>query len=79
MPERALAIQKNSQLQDDIRNTTVTFGEAALWWLGQATYAIKLGETLLYVRSVFPRRLHEDPPTLQETPLCGRRNSPARR
>ena len=68
MPNRTPALQKNAQLQDDIRATTVNFGQAAFWWLGQATVAIKLGKTLVYIDPFF-RADTDDPPTLQETPL----------
>ena len=62
------ALQRGSALQADIRSTEVKPGQAALWWLGQATFAIKLGKTLIYT-DPFYRAENEEPYSMQEMPL----------
>jgi L-ascorbate 6-phosphate lactonase len=62
------ALQKGAALQADIRATETKPGQAALWWLGQATFAIKLGKTLIYT-DPFYRAENEEPYSMQEMPL----------
>ena len=62
------AVNKGPALQDEIRGTEVCYGQAAMWWLGQATFCIKLGRTIIYTDPFF-RAEDQDPPTLQELPL----------
>lgn len=42
-------VQSGQQLLDDIRDTSVSHGEVAIWWLGQSGYAIKTKSKLFYV------------------------------
>ena len=65
---RTPAIKKGSALQDEIRATEVAHGQAAIWWLGQATFCVKLGTSIIYL-DPFYRAESDDPPTMQETPL----------
>lgn len=43
------AEQKSTALQQDVANTVVPHGQVALWWLGQSSFCIKLGRTVLYI------------------------------
>lgn len=42
-------VQRGPALLDEISTTQLTFGQVAIWWLGQSGYAIKTASNLLYV------------------------------
>ena len=65
---RTPAILRGSALQQEIRATEVKHGQAAIWWLGQATFCVKLGVSIIYL-DPFYRAETDDPPTMQEMPL----------
>lgn len=62
------ALKKGSELQDEIQRTEVPPHKAVLWWLGQATFCIKLGKAIIYT-DPFYRDEDQSPSTLQELPL----------
>lgn len=62
------AILKGPELQREIAETRVTPGQAAIWWLGQASFCFKLGETIIYFDPFF-REEGGTPAPLQEMPL----------
>ncbi len=65
---RTPAVRKGAMLQREIAGTKLKEGEAALWWLGQATFCLKIGESVVYV-DPFYRGEGETPETMQEMPL----------
>ncbi|HYF51604.1 MAG TPA: MBL fold metallo-hydrolase [Planctomycetota bacterium] len=68
MNARNPAVKTGQGLLNEISSTRVNRGSVAIWWLGQATFAIKLGETLIYT-DPFYRAADQDPPSMQEMPL----------
>lgn len=58
------AAQKGAVLQQDIASTTVPHGQAAVWWLGQSSFCIKLGQTVLYIDPYY-----RETDVVQEMPL----------
>ncbi|MSS72477.1 MAG: MBL fold metallo-hydrolase [Candidatus Latescibacteria bacterium] len=65
---RTPAVKKGAVLQAEIAKTKLREGEAALWWLGQATFCFKIGEAVVYF-DPFYRAEGQKPDTLQEMPL----------
>lgn len=65
---RTPAVKKGAALQAEIAKTRLKEGEAALWWLGQATFCFKIGEAIVYF-DPFYRDKGQKPDTLQEMPL----------
>ena len=65
---RTPAVRKGAMLQREIAGTKLKEGEAALWWLGQATFCLKIGESVVYF-DPFYRGEGETPETMQEMPL----------
>jgi len=45
--------QSHYGLMDDIRNTSVAEGQGAFWWLGQHTFIVKAGGTVIYIDPFF--------------------------
>jgi len=68
MDKRNPAVKTGSALLEEIQRTTAPQGEVAIWWLGQATFALKLGSKLIYT-DPFYRAAGQDPPSMQEMPL----------
>jgi L-ascorbate metabolism protein UlaG (beta-lactamase superfamily) len=65
---RTPAVKKGQELQAEIAATKVGADQAAMWWLGQASFCFKLGEAVIYF-DPFYRDENESPPTMQEMPL----------
>src|SRR5437773_6090024 len=65
---RTPAVKTGSALQDEIRKTEVKHGQAAIWWLGQATFCFKLGRTIIYT-DPFYRGEGQEPAVMCELPL----------
>lgn len=65
---RTPAVKKSQELQAEIAATKVVENHAALWWLGQASFCFKLGETVIYF-DPFYRAENEEPKSMQEMPL----------
>ncbi len=66
---RTPAVKKGQELQAEIAATKVAENQAAFWWLGQASFCFKLGETVIYF-DPFYRAEDEEPKSMQEMPLC---------
>ena len=65
---RTLAVKKGKELVEEIRTAVVPHGRAGVWWLGQATFCFKFGDTIIYV-DPFYRAEHHELRTLAESPL----------
>ncbi|MEI6236700.1 MAG: MBL fold metallo-hydrolase [Planctomycetota bacterium] len=65
---RTEAVKKGKALVEEIRSTSIPKGRAGIWWLGQATFCFKFGETIVYV-DPFYRAEHHPLRTLAESPL----------
>ncbi len=68
MAARTPALNRGPALQEEIRKTQLAEGQAAIWWLGQATFCIKLGRHVIYT-DPFYRAEDQEPPSMQEMPL----------
>lgn len=68
MNARNPAVNRGAELQQEIRETNVPHGQAVLWWLGQATFCIKLGQKIVYT-DPFYRAEDQEPKSMQEMPL----------
>jgi len=68
-PMRKPALNRGAALQKEIGETVVPFGQAAIWWLGQATFCFKLGQSLIYTDPFYRAEDQEPPTPLQELPL----------
>lgn len=53
-----------AELINDINECKVGYGELAFWWLGQMGYAIKLGQTILYIDAYLEDSKRRSIPTL---------------
>lgn len=65
---RTPALKKGRELQEEIARTQLAGGQAAVWWLGQASFCFKLGQAVIYT-DLYYRDEDELPETLQELPL----------
>jgi len=65
---RTPAIKKGKDLQEEIAQTQVSAGQVAVWWLGQASFCFKLGDTIIYFDPFF-REEGQPPESMQEMPL----------
>ena len=62
MPE---IVKSHAALLAEIEATQTPFGEAAFWWMGQHTFIIKAGETVIYIDPWFaPWEGRNTPPPL---------------
>ncbi len=66
-------MKTHSDLLFDINNTSLKSNEIAFWWLGQIGYAMKLGETVIYIDAY----LYDSPKRTVPTLLHGREVSNA--
>lgn len=62
------ALKTGTELRDEIRSTQVGANQVAIWWLGQATFAFKFGQSIVYI-DPFYRAEHQEPKSMQEMPL----------
>src|SRR5947209_5872656 len=65
---RTPALKLGAALRDEIRTTQVGSGQVAIWWLGQATFCFKFGQTVVYT-DPFYRTENQEPKSMQEMPL----------
>lgn len=68
MEPRTPALKTGAALIAEIRSATVAHGHVALWWLGQATFALKFGTRIVYLEP-FYRSAADAVKTMQELPL----------
>ena len=62
------AVNRGAALVSEIQHTSVNPGHVGIWWLGQATFCLKLGPTVIYIDPFF-RDENQPPPAMQEFPL----------